>query len=207
MSFYDDLRAALDAGGEIMCRRAWRFDIDGYALQLWEGNGKAYTGSGESELVWAGTMKGQQNFLAAPRLTDGRSGQSPAYEFRLGYVDHATYAAVKAEQSRAIGRQLICYRLYFRPNEGSRSFSTPLVIGSLTMTGVGFSEQRRREGAGYVVDYSVSVMARDGNAGLTDTAFAYVTDTDQNARSALKGVVPDRYARFTPRMQNREIKV
>lgn len=204
MSFYDDIDAALAQSWEVMTRRAFLFDFDGYALRLWEGNGRILAGGEE----FHGTMRGDQQFLKIPRLADGRGGESPLYNFELGYLDQATYDAIKADETVVKGRTLTWYRLYFRKGEFGRPMTEPFVVTRLTMTGRSFKESRKRVGDGFVKLLSVGVRARDGNEGQNDAPFAFVNDTDQRAQSlALYGVENDGYARFVPSMTNKTVVV
>ncbi len=205
MSFYDDIEAALNAGTEIMTRRAWFFDFLGYPFRIWEGNGKCFAAGQE----WQGAIKGEQNYFQAPRLSDGRSGESPLYEFRLGYITKEGYDLLKNDDTVVKDRLIYWYRFYFKAGEYLRPLTAPLLVTTVMMKSRSFKETKVFDPASesIVSNYSVGVRARDGNEGQSEAPYAFVTDTDQNARSAALGVSPDRYARFVPLQINRTIAV
>jgi hypothetical protein len=199
-AFFDALDAAMTDRSEIVCRRLLEFDFDMGPLRLWEGNGKLITSDGKE---WIGFYHGDQSFLSVPVLSDGRDGSSPLLSFELGFLDDATYSALKDVPTRVKGRALNIWRVYMETSEGLRPVTPPGYPVRLTMVSTSFTDHLDQDEVGYVRRKSCGVTARPVDENRTYAPNGSVTDADQNRRSARLGVVPDRYARFVPLQQNK----
>ena len=96
-------------------RRCFLYDFLGAPVRLWDGQGVLTAGGFD----WLGTIDAAgQNRHKAPGVRDDRDGSSPRLEFGVPYLDATTYAGLKASQSLARGRDLICYSVLCKAGEG-----------------------------------------------------------------------------------------
>lgn len=188
-----------------MVRRLWDFDFDGIRIRLWEGQGLLHTEDGNT---WLGTKTPKANYLQVPRLSDGRDGTAPIYQFGFGYVDKATYQALKADQTKVYNRPLTCYLALFQgPDEGLRP-NTPIEhYKSLTMLSSAFEEKLVMDGRTLVRRYRITVQAKDGNSGRSQVPRRTYADTMQKEYAKQLGVELDRGAEFLAGLANRTYKV
>jgi hypothetical protein len=186
-------------------RRCWFYDFDGIPTRIWQGKGKLYTSDGNE---WLGTIDANGNDVhQTPRLSDGRDGTAPTYEFRFGYIDRDTYEALKSDQALVAGRPLVCYLALFRNGEGLRP-ETPIdFFKELTMQSTKFEERLVLEGTSMVRRYLVTVIAKDGNSGRSSIPGRSYADTHQKRYARELGVELDRGAEFLAGLANRTYKV
>jgi hypothetical protein len=190
----DEIIGATDSQSEIraMVRQCWFFDFDGYPLRVWIGQGKLHTSDSNT---WLGSMNGNgQSLLQPPRISDGRDGTAPTYDFKILLVDtpgaraQEMYDAIKAEQWRVNERPLTGYHALFQVGEGLRP-NTPLeFFKELTMQSVLFDESLDMEGTSIVRRYSVTVIAKDGNAGRSNVPGGTYSPSVQRARARQLGL-------------------
>lgn len=206
----DDIFSTPDDNTDIraMVRRAWFFDFQGYPVRLWQGQGKLY-GTDGSE--WLGTVDAQgRDVHTVPRLNDGRDGSSATYSFTLSIPTYPgtspleLYNAMKAEQYRVAGRDIIAYLALFKVGEGLRP-STPMVYyKQLTMIAPKFSEKIVLGSSNQMIkQYSVTISAKDGNIGRSNVPGGTYADSVQKERARQKGVALDRGCEFLARLANR----
>jgi len=169
-------------------RRCFFYDFDGKPVRLWDGHGVLQAGGHE----WLGTLDAlDNNRHVAPNVRDPRDGTSPRYEFTIPYLDYDTFLALKADQSLAAGRDLICYRVLCRVGEGLIP-TTELLFGyRLAMRGVQFSERVEGEIGAQVIVRSASVIAKSLEYGRSRVPAGTLTDTAQNDRARVLGVASD----------------
>lgn len=195
--FYDRLDEIIGTSDSLtdikaVVRQCWFFDFDGYPLRVWMGQGRLHTEDGNT---WLGTMDGAgRSLLTPPRISDGRDGTAPTYEFKISLVDMpgfsamAAYDAMKAEQWRVNGRPLLSWYALFQVNEGLRP-NTPLeFFKELTMQSSRFEESLELDGTSMVRRYSVTVVAKDGNSGRSSVPGGTYSPTVQRARARQLGV-------------------
>lgn len=189
MTFEAELLAALGTASDAfdikaMVRRCFFYDFAGYPVRLWAGQGKLYAGGFE----WLGTIDADgADHHQAPAIRDARDGASPRYEFRIPYLDKATFDAMKADQDIARGRELTIYHALILAGEGLRP-SVPLRFSAkLLIKGTQFAEQMQ-EGR---VARSASVLCRSLEYGRSRTPAGTFTDTAQRERARLLGLASD----------------
>ena len=169
-------------------RRCFLYDFTSAPVRLWDGQGVLTAGGFD----WLGTIDAAgQNRHKAPGVRDDRDGSSPRYEFGVPYLDATTYAGLKASQSLARGRDLICYSVLCKAGEGLVPTTALRFNYRLAMRGVTFSE--RMEGApGMAVKvYSASITAKSLEYGRTRVPAGTMTDTAQRDRARVLGVAAD----------------
>ena len=155
-----------------------------------------------------GTVDGQgRNIHKAPRIADGRDGTSASYRFSIGYLDKATYEAVKSDQDIVSGASLNCHLALFRFGDGLRP-DTPIEFSKeLTLMSPEFDEKLELDGFSLARRYSISVLAKDGNFGRSEIPGRTYTDTMQKDYARSLGVELDRGCEFVAGMANRTYKV
>ena len=175
-----DIRAAV--------RRCYFYDFDGYAVRLWDGHGVLYAGGYE----WLGTLDAMdQNRHVTPTIRDARDGTSPRYEFSLPYLDETTFRALKVDQSRAAGRDLTCYHVLCKVEDGLRPTTELRFAYRLAMKGVQFSEQWDGELADKTLVRTATVIAKSLEYGRSRVPAGTMTDTAQNDRARVLGLASD----------------
>ena len=211
-AFYQKLDEWIGTGTDkqdirAVVRRCWFFDFDGYPIRVWQGQGRLHTEDGNS---WLGTFDGKGNtLLRTPRISDGRDGTAPTYEFTLSIIDtpglpaQEAYDALKSEQSRVRDRTITGYYALFENGEGLRP-NTPLeFFKELTMLSSRFEEKLELDGTSLVRRYSVTIIAKDGNSGRSNIPGGTYSDTVQKWRAAQLGVVNDRGCEFVAGLADR----
>jgi len=193
----DEIIGTSDSLTEIraMVRQCWYFDFNGYPLRVWIGQGKLHTEDGNT---WLGSMDANgRSLLQTPRMSDGRDGTAPTYEFGILLVDTPSasaqemYDAMKAEQWRVNGRAMTGYHALFQVGEGLRP-DTPLeFFKELTMQSSRFDEKLESDGTSLVRRYSVTVVAKDGNSGRSNVPGGTYTPNVQYARARQLGLAYD----------------
>lgn len=216
-AFYDAIDEILGQADDITdivatVRKCWHYDFVGDPVYLWDGQG-AFTDTLGRE--WLGTIDPSgANHHRTPPLQDGRDGSSASYTFSLTIPDRAgedpltLYNELKAEQGKVFGRKLTCYLALFVEGEGLRP-ETPLSFyKELVMFSPKFSETIERDSEGRVIkSYSVSVVAKDANAGRSETPNRTYADTMQKRRAAELGVSVDRGAEYLAALANRTYQI
>lgn len=196
----------------VTVRRCWFYDFDGYPTRVWQGHGKLFTEDGAE---WLGTFDAAGNDIhKTPPIQDGRDGSSATYQFSMlipdlpGQSAGELYDALKADQWRVAGRTLTCYLAIFGEGEALRP-STPIVyFKELIMLSPKFSEKIERDENGVMVRrYSVSVPAKDGNLGRSNTPNGTYADTIQKQRAKELGVTLDRGSEFLALLANRTYQI
>lgn len=193
MTFEAELLDALGTDGDAhdiraVTRRCFFYDFDGTPVRLWHGFGKLYAGGYE----WLGTLdQTGTDHHQVPAMQDSRDGASPRYQFGIPYLDRTTYLALKADQSKAKGRDLLIYRVICLPGEGMRPMTALRFSRRLIMQGVQFSETLEGDMSSPTRRYSASVLAASLEYGRTRVPNGTYTDTAQRERARLLGVASD----------------
>lgn len=176
-------------------RRCYFFDFDGYPVRIWQGHGRLHTEDGN---VWLGTQDGAGNdLLQPPRITDGRDGTSPTYEFALSLVDlpgqpaRQTYDALKADQALVRDRPLTIYYALFEVGEGLRPTTPIEFFKELTMQATRFEERPELNGTSLLLRYRATVIAKDGNSGRSSVPGGTYNPSVQRARARQLGLTFD----------------
>lgn len=169
-------------------RRCFLYDFVGSPVRLWDGHGVLQAGGYE----WLGTFDAMdQNRHVSPSVRDPRDGTSPRYEFGIPYLDQATFLALKASQTLAAGRDLICYHVLCKAGEGLIP-TTELLFGyRLAIRGVQFTERVEGDLASPVIVRSVTVIAKSLEYGRSRVPAGTMTDTAQNDRARILGLSSD----------------
>lgn len=208
MSFESEL---LDALGDdtashdvrLTVRRCWHYDFDGFPTRLWQGEGKLFAGGQE----WLGTRIGDADLHQVSAVKDGRDGTSPRYSFGIPYLDAETFAALKADQALARGREITCYLALIKAGEGLRP-ATPLRFSyRMLIVGTEFSERRQGEAPGLSLMRSASVIARSLEYGRSRIPNGTYTDTAQQERARLLGLASDSGCSFVARNARRTYEI
>jgi hypothetical protein len=207
-AFTDKLADALGGADDVfdiraVVRRCWFYDIVGYPLRLWSGQGRMFAEDGNEYL---GTVDASgRDRHEVPALTDGRDGTSPESQFSIGYNDAAMHAALKADAYRVRGRTITCYLAIFDVGEGLRP-ATPLeYLASFEMQSPIFEEVLARDDkTGRIVkSYKATVIATGPNAGRSRAPRGTYTSTSQRERARLLGVENDAGCDFVAGLANR----
>lgn len=216
-AFYDQIEQILgdadDTSDITACvRKCWLYDFKDEPVRLWDGQGP-FTDSNGNE--WLGTIAPNGgNIHKSPSLQDGRDGTSASYNFSLtiptipGESTRGLYEALKEDQSKVFGRKLTCYLVLFVEGEGLRP-GTPLSFyKELVMFSPKFSETIERSASGVITkNYTVTVTAKDGNNGRSETPDRTYADTMQKRRAQQLGVPIDRGSEFLALLANRTYQV
>lgn len=196
MAFSDELIAitgtATDAYDiKAMVRRCFLYDFTGNPVRLWDGHGVLNAGGYE----WLGTYDAAgNNQHKAPAVRDDRDGASPRYEFGIPYLDQTTFLALKASQSLARGRDLICYHALFKIGEGLVPTTALRFNYRLAIKGVLFTERVDADPADpskQQIIRSASVLAKSLEYGRSRVPSGTMTDTAQNDRARVLGLPSD----------------
>ncbi len=209
MSFQSELLAALGGAADAwdiraIVRRCFFYDFQGYPVRLWHGVGTLHAGGEE----WLGTIDpAGVDHHTAPAVADPRSGASPRYTFGIPYLDGATFAALKADQDRARGRDLTCYHVMLQAGEGLRASEALRFNYRLEMRGVEFAEaweglpgEERRA-------YRASVLCRSAEAGRSRVPAGTYTDTAQRERARILGFGADSFCAFVAGNSRRTLTI
>ena len=193
MSFADELIAQTGTAADAfdikaIGRRCFLYDFIGAPIRIWDGQGVLNAGGFE----WLGTFDANgMNHHKAPAVRDERDGSAPSYSFGIPYLDKVTYLALKADQSRAIGRDLICYEAIFKAGEGLNPLTSLFFNYRLFIRGVQFAERVEGDAGSQVYIRSASVTAKSSGDGRTRTPGGTMTDTSQRDRARVLGVTSD----------------
>ncbi|OWU83804.1 hypothetical protein ATO6_15335 [Oceanicola sp. 22II-s10i] len=221
MSFETELLARLGGASDvadidIMLRRAYFYDFDGYPTRLWDGVGILNTATGVGDDLtlsdgtviasneWIGTISADgTNLHQRPPLADPREGTSPRYEFGIPYLDAPTFAALQADQSKVRGRDLTVYRVIFSRGEGLRPATSIAFAARLEMMGTRFDRSLVVEGGTMVNRHSATVLCRSLEYGRSRFPGGTYNDTTQQERARLLGLSSDSGCAFVARNANR----
>ncbi len=169
-------------------RRCFLYDFVGNPVRLWDGHGVLYAGGYE----WLGTYDANGvNRHSAPRVMDTRDGTAPKYEFGIPFLDRSTFDALKAAQSLASGRDLICYHVLCLAGEGLRPTTELRFAYRLAIRGVQFGQRMEGEPGEERLIYSASVIAKSLEYGRSRVPAGTMTDTAQQERARVLGVASD----------------
>lgn len=175
-----------------------KFEFDSATIRLWAGVGEMYTPDGE---IWFGTFVGDDenltSLLSIPRVTDARSGNSPEYEFQLGYLPDEHYNAIRNHEEDVEGR-LITLGNVILEGSSTRSKAQPGNNTRLRMIRPSYSESRTRSESGaQEILKLITVSARNINDGRSFANFGSMNSVGHSVRSrALYGISNDRYCDF-----------
>lgn len=185
---------------QLTVRRCWFYDFDGYPVRLWQGQGTLVAGGAE----WLGTITADgTDFHRVSAVQDSRAGASPRYTFTIPYLDADTFAAMKADQALARGREVTCYLALVKPGEGMRPTTALRFSYRMLMVGTEFSERRGGEAPNIVTMRSASVIARSLEYGRSRMPNGTYTDTAQQERARLLGLASDSGCSFVARNARR----
>lgn len=196
----------------VTVRRCWHYDFDGYPIRMWQGHGRLFTEDGEE---WLGTFDAAGNDgHRTPSIQDGRDGTSATYNFSMLIPDlpdesaFELYNALKEDQWRVAGRTLTCYLAIFGQGEALRPVTPIVYFKELTMLSPKFSEKLETDNNGVLVRrYLVTVPAKDGNIGRSNTPNGTYADTIQKQRAKELGVALDRGSEFLALLANRTYQI
>lgn len=196
---------------DAVVRRLWFYDFDGQPVRLWQGKGKLFT---TDENEWLGTIDANDmDHHVTPSIQDGRDGSSATYNFSLtipdlpGQEPYALYNALKEDQGLVSGRALTCYLAVFKAGEALRPTTPISFFKELTMFAPKFSERVEIINESVRRIYVVSVTAKDGNFGRSETPNGTYADTIQKRRAAAHGVALDRGSEFLAALANRTYQI
>lgn len=198
----------------VVVRRLYLYDFVGYPTRMWQGQGKLFTADGAE---WLGTINSSgQDIHTVPRLQDGRDGTSPAYQFSMTIPDlpdetsGELYRALKEDQARVNGRDLIVYLAIFKEGEALRPSTPVRFLKRLTMRSPRFTEggvTQDNEGR-LIRSYKVTIAAKDANYGRSKTPNRTYNDTIQREYARQLGVTtPDRGLEYVAALANRTYQV
>jgi hypothetical protein len=206
-AFTDALEEALGEATDsfditAMVRRCWFYDFAGYPTRIWQGQGRLFTADGKK---WLGSVDERgTDHHEAPAISDGRDGASPEYTFGIGSLDEETYRALQTDRQLVSGRSLTCYLAIFGVGEGLRPAAPLEFFARLTMQSPIFEESLEMDDSGVLVKrYKASVIAKDGNAGLSRAPMRTYTDTSQKFYARMLGVDNDRACEFVAGLSNK----
>lgn len=189
---------------QLTVRRCWFYDFDGYPVRLWQGQGALVAGGAE----WLGTITADgTDYHRVSAVQDSRAGASPRYSFTIPYLDATTFAALKADQALARGRELTCYLALVKPGEGMRPTTALRFSYRMLMVGTEFSEQRMGEAPNIMTVRSASVIARSLEYGRSRMPNGTYTDTAQQERARLLGLASDSGCSFVARNARRTYEI
>ncbi|NQZ76476.1 MAG: hypothetical protein HRT61_10260 [Ekhidna sp.] len=205
-SFSEALNSALDAtqnsDRSLICAAVIEIVFKTETVRLWSGTGGLITPDGERWVGWSnGDPDNPQSFIDVPDISDPRDGNSPLYEFTLGYIDEESYQRLKSDADEANDAVLNVGNVYLEGNS-TRALTPPGNKERLRIVGgASFSEKRTlMEDGSHKLQYSVSVKAKNVNGGRSRVSFSTFTDTTHKFRSStLFGVQNDDYAQFIAR--------
>ncbi|MEB3419886.1 hypothetical protein ACFSDD_10940 [Salipiger marinus] len=225
MSFESELLAHLggaDDAWDIQAtvRRCFFFDFDGAPTRLWDGVGLLTTTTGVGDPLdmggrvlaaneWLGTRDGfGLNAMSAPEIRDDRDGVAPDYVFGIPKMDRDTFDALKADQTKVKGRQLVIYDVIIPEGEGLLPQQPIRFNARLTMRGADFREMARPgDGGEIIMTYAASVTCRSGEAGRSRYPGGTYTDTSQRDRARLLGLESDSGCVFVAKNSQRTFRV
>lgn len=200
-------------------RRCFYYDFEDAPVRLWDGQGVLTTTLSVGPAIetplgalaaneWIGTFDAAgQNLHQTPAVRDSREGNSPRYTFGIPYLDLESYQALKADQSRAAGRDILCYHALIRGDEGLLP-QTPLRFAwRMRMRGPVFSERVEAMEGGLTRVRSVSVLARSLEYGRSRVPSGTMTDTAQIERARLLGLSSDSGCSFVASNSSRTYTV
>lgn len=212
-AFYDKIDEALGAADDITdivltARKCWFYDFEDDPVRLWDGQGNFIDSDGNE---WLGTVDANGNNIhKTPSLQDGRDGSSASYNFSFniptlpGGETLELYNGLKSEQDKAYGHNLTCYIVLFSEGEGLRPGTPISFYKQLLMMSPRFTEVITRESSGMIVkNYTVLILAKDGNYGRSETPDRTYADTMQKRRASELGVSVDKGAEFLALLANR----
>lgn len=209
-AFTDLLEEYLGADGDAgdiraVVRRCWLYDFNGTPVRLWQGQGVLITTGG---VRWLGTIDANgTDRHEVPGLADGRDGASVELRFSLPYIDAATYASLKADSGMVAGGTITCYLALFQPGEGLR-IETPIdFFARYTMRSPIFEESVAFTGSRMTRTYRATVLATNGNSGLSRSPGGSYSDTCQKQRAAMLGVALDRGCEFVAGLANASLQL
>lgn len=225
MSFATELLALVGTAADAYdirasVRRCFFYDFDGYPLRLWDGQGVLTTSTGvcgaiirddEVQLTasqWIGTFdEAGNNLHQAPAVGDSRDGASPRYEFKIPYMDKATFDAMKADRDIARGRELTCYHALIGPDEGLLPLTPIRFAYRLVIQGTQFAEQMTGDPGNALMVRSASVVCRSLEYGRSRIPNSTYTDTAQRERARLLGITSDSGCAFVAANSRRTFRV
>ena len=178
----------------VVVRRAYLFDFVDEPLRIWQGQGLLKTIDEDDNVhEWAGTVDASGGeHLRAPRLQDGRDGSSATYTFGLEGVPRALYEETKADQSRAVKRDIWVYLVLFHEHEGMLPSTPIMFLKKLTMFSPQFSEKIETDRDGQLMQkYNMSVSAKDSNFGRSNRPNRTYSQSSQQEYANQLGVSVD----------------
>jgi len=210
-AFFDALDEYLGDSGsveeiQVVARRLWFYDFQTGPLRLWDGQGLLIT---EDDEEWLGSATDTGNLHKTPTIKDGRDGSSGRYEFTLNIPDipgqtaYESYEAIKAENDSVQGRSLVCYMAIFHRDEGLRPQTPYVYLKDFTMMSAVFNEKMSFNEGAMVRDYSVTIIARDGNTGRSNRPNRTYADTIQKEHARQLGVAVDKGSEYLAELANR----
>ena len=185
-------------------RRCFFYDFIGQPVRLWDGQGVLVAGGYE----WLGTIDADgMNHHQVPAVSDARDGTAPKYEFTIPYLDQVTFNALKADQDRARGRDLICYHALFNAGDGLRPSTGLRFNYRLAIRGIKFTEQVEGEPGEEVFVRSVTAVAKSLEYGRSRVPGGTYTDTAQQDRARLLGLASDSGCAFMAKNSRRTFTI
>lgn len=209
MSFETELEALIGGASDAfdikaMVRPCYFYDIAGYPIRLWEGQGILTTSTAVGDplsLPGGGTQPANQWFGTidaagtdhhrVPSVSDVRDGTSPRYSFALPYLDKTTFDALKADQSLVRGRKMTCYQALFAVGEGLNPTTAIWFDYRVELKGIEFSEAASMDGGTVVITRQATAIARSGEQGRSRAPGGTFTSTAQAERARQFGLSSD----------------
>lgn len=209
--FYDYLEETLgqsDALTDIrtVVRKLWFYDFVDAPTRLWDGMGSLFTSDGNE---WYGTIDPLGvNHHKTPNVQDGRDGSSATYTMSMPAPTQELYEQIKAEKARATNRKIKVYMAIFKEGEALRPSVPIQFLKEMTMFGPRFSEKAAFDSNSVLVkNYTISISAKDGNFGRSNTPNRSYADTIQKEHAKQLGVALDRGCEHLASLANRTYQV
>lgn len=193
MSFETELLAAIGAKADVndiraSVRRCYFYDFVDDPLRLWDGQGVLIAGGNE----WIGTVTPEGfNLHETSPLRDPRDGASLRYEFKLPYLDEQTWLALKADKSKAEGRELTVYYVIVKHGEGLVPGTALQFVQRMKVQAIKFGENIKESGGTMMRTRSAGVVCRSLEAGRSRVPNGTLTDASQVERARVLGVSSD----------------
>jgi hypothetical protein len=192
---------------KVVVRQCWHFSFTDYEVRVWQGKGKLHTEDGNEWLGYIDNNGGR--IINTPKILDGRDGTSPTYEFTMKLVDlpgttaFEAYEKLKRFQNQVFGRPIVAWLALLEVGEGLRP-NTPLEFyQELTMQSTRFNESLSIDNNSLRKNYSITVIAKDGNFGRSSIPGGTYTSTVQKSRAAQFGVPIDKGCDFVLGLSDR----
>lgn len=197
---------------QVVVRRLWFYDFDGYPVRMWQGQGTLIT---EDGLEWMGTIDAnKKDHHKTPSIQDARDGSSGNYQLSMTIIDtggesaRELYESLKADQWRVANRKVTCYLVVFKHGEALRPTVPYVFFKELRMMRPKFTERPESNGRGGIkLIYQVSISGRDENFGRARRPNRSYADTMQKQHAKELGVAIDRGCEYLATLANKTMQI